>query len=611
MNNCYKTKSEMKILTFKGITGILIHNVLIVPSSFPISARASPGSDAQIHRPNSAINGRGLPYHERVRLKKKAPEIVRIGTLNVSTMTGRGRELADMMKRRKIKVLCVQETRWKGNKAREIGDGYKLFYSGSTAQCRNGVGIILAQEYKNDVIYVKRRNDRIMKMKISCNESVLNIISAYAPQVGCTEEEKDEFWRQLDEEVLTVPRSESLVIGGDLNGHIGQDNMNVDRVHGGWAVGHRNPEGDRILDFAVAFDMSVVNTFFEKTQEQLVTYKSGGQVSQIDYILWRREELKEIKNSKTFPIEHVTQQHRTLVMDWQRKVTRRGREKIVPKIQWWKLKRPEYRDRYRERVLQEIGSWDYEDIDEWWEENSKIIIRIAKEVLGVSSGKGPKDKETWWWNAEVQRKILEKKEAKKKYDSTNTNEDRETYRKAKKEAKVAVAQAQQTSLQETYEELETREGQKKIFKIAKARNKSTKDITHIKQIKNEEGDVMCSTGDIQSRWKQYFEQLLNEENQRTVYGDGVPNYGVTREIGRQEVKDALERMKNGKATGPDEIPAEAWKSLGEFGIDMLWDLMKKIRKKEKMPQKWRKSFLIPIFKEKETFWTVTTIGVSS
>ena len=101
---------------------------------------------------------------------------MRIGTLNVGTMTGRGRELADMMKRRKIKVLCVQETRWKGNKAKEIGDGYKLFYSGGTDQGRNGVGIILAREYKNDVICVKRRNDRIMKMKISCNESVLNIV---------------------------------------------------------------------------------------------------------------------------------------------------------------------------------------------------------------------------------------------------------------------------------------------------------------------------------------------------------------------------------------------------------------------------------------------------
>ena len=161
-----------------------------------------------------------------------------------------------------------------------------------------------------------------------------------------------------------------------------------------------------------------------------------------------------------------------------------------------------------------------------------------------------------------------------------------------------MAQAQEASLQETYEELETREGQKKIFKIAKARNKTTKDITHIKQIKNEEGEVMCSSSDIQSRWKQYFERLLNEENQRTLYGDGVPNFGVTKEIERQEVKEALERMKDGKATGPDEIPSEAWKSLGELGIDMLWDLMKKIRKKEKMPQKWRKSFLIPIFKEK-------------
>ena len=253
----------------------------------------------------------------------------------------------------------------------------------------------MAKELKNNVLEVKRRNDRLMKMKIVLDGEVLNVMSAYAPQVGCTEEEKDDFWRHLDEEVLTVPRNESLVIGGDLNGHIGQDNMNVDRIHGGWAVGERNPEGDRILDFAVAFDMAVANTFFEKPQGQLVTYKSGGQESQIDYILWRREELKEITNSKTFPGEYVTRQHRTLVVDWERKMSRRGKEKIVPKIHWWKLKRAEYRDRYRERVLQEIGIWDYEDIDEWWEKNSSVIIRIAKEVLGMSSGKGPKDKETW------------------------------------------------------------------------------------------------------------------------------------------------------------------------------------------------------------------------
>ncbi|TRY93881.1 hypothetical protein DNTS_023788 [Danionella cerebrum] len=53
-------------------------------------------------------------------------------------MTGKGRELADMMERRKVDILCVQETRWKGSKARSIGGGYKLFYS--TVQCDGECG---------------------------------------------------------------------------------------------------------------------------------------------------------------------------------------------------------------------------------------------------------------------------------------------------------------------------------------------------------------------------------------------------------------------------------------------------------------------------------------
>ena len=45
-------------------------------------------------------------------------------------MTGKNRELAEMLDRRRIDIACAQETKWKGSKAREIGDGYKLFYHG-------------------------------------------------------------------------------------------------------------------------------------------------------------------------------------------------------------------------------------------------------------------------------------------------------------------------------------------------------------------------------------------------------------------------------------------------------------------------------------------------
>jgi len=38
-------------------------------------------------------------------------------------------------------------------------------------------------------------------------------------------------------------------------------------------------------------------------------------------------------------------------------------------------------------------------------------------------------------------------------------------------------------------------------------------------------------------------------------------------ITKEEVKDALRKMRGGKAVGPDNIPVEIWKSLGEEGID--------------------------------------------
>ena len=69
-----------------------------------------------------------------------------------------------------------------------------------------------------------------------------------------------------------------------------------------------------------------------------------------------------------------------------------------------------------------------------------------------------------------------------------------------------------------------------------------------------------------------------------VYGDREPNEGLTSGITREEVVKAVREMKNGKATGPDNIPVEVWKSLGEEGIDMLWDPMKKINQEEKMPE---------------------------
>ena len=49
---------------------------------------------------------------------------------------------------------------------------------------------------------------------------ILNVISAYASQVGLDESAKRQFWEDLDGLIRAVPSSEKFFIGGDLNGHV-------------------------------------------------------------------------------------------------------------------------------------------------------------------------------------------------------------------------------------------------------------------------------------------------------------------------------------------------------------------------------------------------------
>ena len=69
-------------------------------------------------------------------------------------------------------------------------------------------------------------------------------------------------------------------------------------------------------------------------------------------------------------------------------------------------------------------------------------------------------------------------------------------------------------------------------------------------------------------------------------------------VSRKEVKNALRRMKKDKAVGPDELPIEVCKNMREIGIKFLTRVFNKLLMDERMPEEWRKSVLIPIYKNK-------------
>ncbi|KAK3514609.1 hypothetical protein QTP70_021526 [Hemibagrus guttatus] len=442
--------------------------------------------------------------------------------------SGKGRELADMMERRKVDILCVQETRWKGSKARSIGAGFKLFYYGVDSK-RNGVGVVLKEEFVRNVLEVKRVSDRVMSLKLEIEGVMLNVVSGYAPQVGCELEEKERFWSELDEVMESIPTGERVVIGADFNGHVGEGNTGDEEVMGKFGVKERNLEGQMVVDFAKRMDMGVVNTYFQKREEHRVTYKSGGR---------RTQKLRQAL----------------------------GGQVVLP---------------------------------DDWETTAEVIRETGRKVLGVSSGRRKEDKETWWWNEEVQDSIQRKRLAKKKWDMDRTEENRQEYKELQRRVKREVSKAKQKAYDKLYTRLDTREGEKDLYRLARQRDRDGKDVQQVRVIKDRDGRVLTSEESVQRRWKEYFEELMNEENEREKRVEGVNSVEQkVDKIRKDEVRKALKRMKSGKAVGPDDIPVEVWKCLGEAAVEFLASLFNRVLESERMPEEWRRSVLVPIFKNK-------------
>jgi hypothetical protein len=153
-----------------------------------------------------------------------------------------------------------------------------------------------------------------------------------------------------------------------------------------------------------------------------------------------------------------------------------------------------------------------------------------------------------------------------------------------------------------YQQLGTKEGEKDIYRMTKSRERKTRDIIQVKCIKDATERLLIKDEDIKNRWQEYFDKLFNEGSGSSSIELDISSDDLNRQfmcrIKESEVKDALKRMKGGKAMGPDEIPIEVWMTLGDVAIVWLTKLFNLIFRSNKMPNEWRRNILVPIFKNK-------------
>uniref|UniRef100_A0A914W1W0 Reverse transcriptase domain-containing protein n=1 Tax=Plectus sambesii TaxID=2011161 RepID=A0A914W1W0_9BILA len=246
-----------------------------------------------------------------------------------------------------------------------------------------------------------------MAVKIGLLEGLMVIISAYAPQVGCAAEEKEAFWESLNTTLPSFQDVKHLIIGGDLNGHVGAARDGYKAVHGGCGFGARNPEGGAVLDAAVAYDLAIANTFFQKRDKHIITFKSGSACTQIDYLLLLCSTLGDVKNCKVIPGDALSIKSR--------------RQKLSPKVKWWECNK-QNRALFKQAMTPQLTNTlnINASTNDMWQPTATALLTTARELLGSTRGGTRPNKETWWWNADVQEAVHKKKIVKTIKDSNGT-----------------------------------------------------------------------------------------------------------------------------------------------------------------------------------------------
>ncbi|XP_076038976.1 uncharacterized protein LOC143024096 [Oratosquilla oratoria] len=206
------------------------------------------------------------------------------------------------------------------------------------------------------------------------------------------------------------------------------------------------------------------------------------------------------------------------------------------------------------------------------------IKDIAEETIQVKVHGNTKKKTTIWWTEEVRQAVGLKMRCFRKWMKTRQIEDRQLYVDARNAAEQIKREAKREAWERVGEQLEEDFGgvKKLLYSMAKNYRKGENSMTGA--LKSADGEEFLTEPEhICQRWMQYFEGLLNvedfirENDENLVHEEVVNNvnYGEMDEITREEVINAIKKMKNGKATDEDGIPSEIFKALDDVGVTWL------------------------------------------
>nr|KAG5704048.1 hypothetical protein BaRGS_017552 [Batillaria attramentaria] len=135
---------------------------------------------------------------------------------------------------------------------------------------------------------------RILSARFNSKGRKVTILQCYAPTNVADEEEKENFYEQLQAILDKAPRRDLKILMGDLNAKVGTDNTDRELIMGKHGTGTQNENGELFTEFCTTNDLVIGGTIFPHKTIHKTTWTSpdGRTVNQIDHITigrkWRR-----------------------------------------------------------------------------------------------------------------------------------------------------------------------------------------------------------------------------------------------------------------------------------------------------------------------------------
>ena len=300
-----------------------------------------------------------------------------------------------------VDIAALQETRLAGCGSLKEKE-YTFFLQGRDEDepREHGAGFAISNKLVKMVEPGSTKSERIMHMKLHNDLDTTNLLSAYVPTLTSSSDAKNAFYSQLEEAIKHIPKNEALILLGDFNARVGNDQGSWPNCLGHFGVDKCNENGQRLLEVCIYHHLCITNTFFGVKLRHRFSWMHprSKKWHQLDLIISRPEHLNNVRITRAYHSADCDTDHSLVCTEIQMRPKKfcRAKQPAKLRINTAATVFPENVSLFNDILSSKLGNCQELDTEDHWSHIRDTTHAAALKAFGK---KEPKSQD--WFNANI------------------------------------------------------------------------------------------------------------------------------------------------------------------------------------------------------------------